>query len=120
MLFRSPSRAKARASWNYLLADREGAPPMVTYDLNRLQRLRAPDQYCVTLNPTVAIDDARVIRRITYRHPLYTRASIAAQGRWAEVSGRRTHYCGAYWGYGFHEDGLASAVRVARALGVSW
>jgi predicted NAD/FAD-binding protein len=56
-----------------------------------------------------------------YRHPLYTRDAIQAQGRWAEVSGvRRTHFCGAYWFYGFHEDGVRSAVRVAEALGVRW
>jgi predicted NAD/FAD-binding protein len=67
------------------------------------------------------IDESRVIRRLVYRHPLYTRAAIRAQAQWAEVSGvARTHYCGAYWGYGFHEDGLNSAIRVARTLGVEW
>jgi predicted NAD/FAD-binding protein len=56
---------------------------------------------------------------MTYRHPIYTRAAIQAQSRWSEISGvNRTHYCGAYWFYGFHEDGLNSALRVARALGV--
>jgi predicted NAD/FAD-binding protein len=89
--------------------------------LNRLQGLTTPEQYCVTLNPSGGIDESRVLRRLVYRHPLYTREAIRAQARWAEVSGvNRTHYCGAYWRYGFHEDGLHSALRVARALGVEW
>jgi uncharacterized protein len=116
-----PVRPRARASWNYLLAADATAPPMVTYDLNRLQGLRTPEQYCVTLNPDGRIDERRVLRRFVYRHPLYTRTAISAQQRWREVSGvNRTHYCGAYWFHGFHEDGLNSALRVARALGVEW
>jgi predicted NAD/FAD-binding protein len=75
----------------------------------------------VTLNPSRPIDSSRVLARMLYTHPLYTREAVAAQARWADVSGRnRIHYCGAYWYYGFHEDGLRSAVRVAAALGVSW
>jgi len=116
-----PVRQRARASWNYLLAADAKAPPMVTYDLNRLQGLRTPEQYCVTLNPDGQIDERRVLRRFVYRHPLYTREAIRAQQRWREVSGvNRTHYCGAYWFHGFHEDGLNSALRVSRALGVEW
>ena len=76
---------------------------------------------CVTLNPDGQIDERRVLRRFVYRHPLYTREAIGAQQRWREVSGvNRTHYCGAYWFHGFHEDGLNSALRVAGALGVEW
>ena len=116
-----PVRARARASWNYLLAADADAPPMVTYDLNRLQGLTTPEQYCVTLNPDGHIDERRVLRRFVYRHPLFTREAITAQRQWGEVSGvNRTHYCGAYWSYGFHEDGLNSALKVARALGVTW
>ena len=116
-----PVRVRARASWNYLLAADADAPPMVTYDLNRLQGLTTREQYCVTLNPDGQIDEGRVLRRFVYRHPLYTREAIRAQQRWADVSGvNRTHYCGAYWSYGFHEDGLNSALRVATALGVEW
>ena len=114
-------RPRARASWNYLLAGDADAPPVVTYDLNRLQGLTTPEQYCVTLNPDGQVDERRVLRRFVYRHPLYTRDAIGAQQRWREVSGvNRTHYCGAYWFYGFHEDGLNSALRVAGALGVEW
>lgn len=116
-----PVQVRARASWNYRLAGDVDAAPTVTYDLNRLQSLATAEQYCVTLNPTDAIDERRVLRRLVYRHPLYTRAAIGAQQRWHEVSGvNRTHYCGAYWRHGFHEDGLNSAIRVARALEVDW
>jgi len=116
-----PVQARARASWNYRLAADAEAPPMVTYDLNRLQGLTTTSQYCVTLNPNGAIDERRVLRKFIYRHPLYTSAAIRAQREWGEVSGvNRTHYCGAYWRYGFHEDGLNSALRVARTLGVEW
>jgi predicted NAD/FAD-binding protein len=116
-----PVQARARASWNYRLAGEADAPPTVTYDLNRLQGLTTPEQYCVTLNPDDGIDESRVLRRFVYRHPLYTARAIQAQRLWSEVSGaNRTHYCGAYWRYGFHEDGLQSALRVARALGVEW
>jgi len=116
-----PVQARARASWNYRLAADAGVPPTVTYDLNRLQGLTTAEQYCLTLNPDEGIDDRRVLRRLVYRHPLYTREAIRAQRQWADVSGvGRTHYCGAYWRFGFHEDGLTSALRVARALGVEW
>lgn len=116
-----PMREAARASWNYRLHDDTDLAPTVTYDLNRLQKLTTPEQFCVTLNPQGGIDERAVIRRMTYEHPLYDHAAIRAQERWAEVSGtHRTHYCGAYWFYGFHEDGLRSALRVAGALGVEW
>ena len=116
-----PTRRRARASWNYSLGDDEHAAPAVTYDLNRLQGLETKKRYCVTLNPREPMDDSSVIRRFVYRHPLYDHQAISCQKRWSEVSGvNRTHYCGAYWGYGFHEDGLNSALRVARALGVTW
>ena len=120
-----PRRPMARASWNYLLS-RADAAPTVTYHLNRLQDLSGhTDEYCVTLNPRNApdgtLDEGRVLRRMGYRHPQYTRASVRAQQRWHEVSGgQRTHFCGAYWFYGFHEDGLRSALRVADSLGVTW
>ena len=74
----------------------------------------------MTLNQTDAIDPDCVIRVIAYDHPVYTPAGLAAQRRWSEVSGvARTHYCGAYWGYGFHEDGVVSALRVCARLGCS-
>jgi len=86
--------------------------------MNRLQSLHAEREFCVTLNRTCAIDPATVIRTIHYAHPVFTPAGIDAQRRFHEISGpHRTHFCGAYWGWGFHEDGVASAVRVAERLG---
>lgn len=121
-----PRRRPAWASWNYHVSV-EGMhhlasrPVAVTYDMNRLQSIDSPTRFCVTLNATDGIDDKKVLRRMEYSHPLYTLDSVRAQGRWAEISGHnRTHYCGAYWFYGFHEDGLNSSLRVARTLGVEW
>lgn len=112
-----PSRPQARASWNYNLEGQAGAT--VTYHMNRLQNLPAPEDYCVTLNGHVSVARGKVLRRMTYFHPLYNREAVRAQARWKEISGvRHSHFCGAYWFYGFHEDGLNSALRVARALGV--
>ena len=113
-----PRRRRAWASWNYHL-DADGAGGCtVTYHMNRLQSLRAEEEFCVTLNRTAAIDPERIIRTIDYSHPVYTPAGVAAQSRHEEISGRnRTHYCGAYWGWGFHEDGVNSALRVAREIG---
>jgi predicted NAD/FAD-binding protein len=113
-----PRRRRAWASWNYHLD--AGAPGRcaVTYHMNRLQSLRADREFCVTLNRTAAIDPERIIQTFRYAHPAYTPAGVAAQHRHEEISGRnRTHYCGAYWGWGFHEDGVASAHRVVRELG---
>lgn len=114
-----PKRPAARASWNYLLGD--SGKVTVTYHMNRLQSLQTTEDYCVTLNANGAVDPARTVRRMVYEHPLYTRAAIRAQERWGEISGRNhTHFCGAYWFYGFHEDGVRSSLRVAEALGVQW
>jgi predicted NAD/FAD-binding protein len=116
-----PRTPRARASWNYRLGAGDDAPPSVTYHLNRLQGLQTATDYCVTLNPREPIDASHVIRKMHYRHPQFTLGAVRAQRRWHEVSGvGRTHYCGAYWRYGFHEDGLVSAIRVADSLGVRW
>jgi predicted NAD/FAD-binding protein len=114
-----PRRPAARASWNCHLSSPSQAGATLTYHMNRLQALPVAEDYCVTLNAGGDIDPAKVLRRLVYHHPLYTREAIGAQSRWREISGvNRTHYCGAYWFYGFHEDGLNSGLRVARALGV--
>ncbi len=114
-----PVREDARASWNYLLYLDINGNATLTYHMNRLQSLKAAENYCVTLNATERIDPAKVLRLVTFHHPVYDAAAIRAQQRWGEISGRnRTHFCGAYWFYGFHEDGLNSALRVASALGV--
>jgi predicted NAD/FAD-binding protein len=114
-----PSRLPARASWNYNLGLNGGGAVGVTYHMNRLQSLKTAKDYCVTLNGEDAIDAAKVLQNIVYHHPIYSREAVPAQDRWSEISGQsRTHYCGAYWFYGFHEDGLNSALRVVRALSV--
>jgi predicted NAD/FAD-binding protein len=114
-----PRARAARASWNYQV---NGAvKPTVTYYLNRLQRLDADEHYCVTLNRSGEIDPERVIMRTVYDHPLYTLDTLRGQREIAQLNGaRHTLYAGAHLGNGFHEDGLASAVRAAAALGVDW
>jgi len=111
-----PRRPAARASWNYRLGEQSRVT--VTYHMNRLQSLDAGEDYCVTLNDTAAIDPSKILATFDYRHPLYTLESLQAQERWCEISGvDRMHFCGAYWFNGFHEDGVNSALRVARSLG---
>jgi predicted NAD/FAD-binding protein len=113
-----PRRRAAWASWNFHLVAEEVGRTTVTYDMNRLQSLAAERRYLVTLNRGDAIDPGKVIRRIPYAHPVFSADGLAAQDRWAEVSGaRRTHYCGAYWRWGFHEDGVWSALRAVDRLG---
>jgi predicted NAD/FAD-binding protein len=113
-----PRRRRAWASWNYHLQEPAGVQTTVTYHMNRLQDLTAEREFCVSLNRTGEIDPNTVIRTIDYAHPVYTQAGVDAQTRLAEISGRnRTHYAGAYWGWGFHEDGVVSALRVARHFG---
>lgn len=113
-----PRRRSAHASWNYHLLDEPTGRTTVTYDMNRLQSLDADERYLVTLNRTEAIDPAKIVKVIDYAHPVYSNAGLAAQSRWHEISGAdRIHYCGAYWRWGFHEDGVWSALRVSEALG---
>jgi predicted NAD/FAD-binding protein len=113
-----PRRRRAWASWNYHLLPEPKPASTVTYHMNRLQSLRAEREFCVTLNHSERIDPARVIRRISYAHPVYTEAGVRAQARVGEIDGRnRTHFCGAYWGWGFHEDGVVSALRVGERFG---
>ncbi|HEX5619009.1 MAG TPA: FAD-dependent oxidoreductase [Solirubrobacteraceae bacterium] len=111
-----PRRRRAWASWNFHLDHVPTGRTTVTYHMNRLQSLRSRSELCVTLNRTGEIDPESIIATIPYAHPVFTQAGVAAQRRWSEISWGRTHYCGAYWGYGFHEDGVASALRVCEAL----
>ncbi len=113
-----PRRRRAWASWNYHLLAAPTGKPTLTYHMNTLQSLRPGVELCVTLNHTAAIDPDRIVRTIPYAHPVYTAEGVAAQRRHHEISGhhRRTHYAGAYWGWGFHEDGVVSAERVAGAF----
>jgi predicted NAD/FAD-binding protein len=113
-----PRRRRAWASWNYHLLQAPTGKPTLTYHMNTLQSLRPGVELCVTLNHSAAIDPDRVLRTIPYAHPVFTSGGVAAQRRHHEISGhhRRTHYAGAYWGWGFHEDGVVSAERVVAAF----
>jgi uncharacterized protein len=112
-----PRRRAARQSWNFHLFAEPRPRTSVTYYMNRLQRLDAREDFCVSLNMTDRIDPRRIISTMTYSHPVFTAAGLAAQARWHEISGvRRTRYCGAYWGWGFHEDGVVSALRAVEGL----
>jgi len=113
-----PRNRRAWAAWNYHQPSESRDLPTVTYWMNRLQDLQSSEQILVTLNREDEIDPAKVHGRFEYDHPIYSREGFAAQLRWDEVNGRNaTWFCGAWWGYGFHEDGAASGLRVARALG---
>lgn len=110
-----PRSRKAWAAWNAWVPATPGAACTVSYCMNLLQGIDSPEPLIVTLNQTDAIDPAKVLRRMAYHHPVYSHASVAAQARKGEIQGkRRTWFAGAYWGWGFHEDGMRSAVDLAR------
>jgi len=115
-----PRRRSARAAWNFHLMREPKTLSTVTYYMNHLQRLHADRDFCVTLNRTEAIDPAKIIRKISYSHPVFTPEVLAAQSQHERIGGlaQRTHYCGAYWGWGFHEDGVVSALRACEPFGV--
>ena len=105
-----PRRRKAWAAWNAHVPREPDAPCTVSYCMNLLQGIESPEPFIVTLNRSDDIDPARVLRRMQYRHPVYDHAMVAAQQRRDEIQGRRrTWFAGAYWGWGFHEDGIRSA-----------
>jgi predicted NAD/FAD-binding protein len=114
-----PRARAARSAWNYQVNGT--VKPTNTYSLNRLQRLETQEDWCLTQNRTAEIDQDRVVDTTTFEHPLYTVESMRTQAGLRRLSGERhTLYAGAYHGYGFHEDGFASGVRAAAALGVDW
>ncbi len=113
-----PQRKLAWASWNYRLGHATQQPAAVTYNMNILQGIEAPQTFCVSLNQTAQIDPDKILRRFSYAHPQYSLAAVKAQARWEELLGKQhSFYCGAYWANGFHEDGVVSALRVAAAFG---
>jgi len=118
-----PRSHRAWASWNYTLHAGEGQdqPASLTYWMNSLQNLETGTNYFVTINPNDAIDPKRIIKTIAYAHPVYSPESLKARRRMPTINGRRrTHFCGAYMGYGFHEDGMKAGLAVADRLGVTW
>ena len=115
-----PESPHARASWNYRVPEAPNARALVTYDMNRLQRIESKRPFLVTLNPDGRIDPRERIRTFTYHHPIFDREAMEAQQQRAKISGvGTTHYCGAYWGFGFHEDGVRSALAVCDELGLA-
>lgn len=109
-----PRRRAARASWNFHLLETPPAAPTVTYDLGRLQGLDTPEPVLATLNLTDRVRPGAVHAVRHFSHPTYTPQGVAAQARHGEVSGAdRVHFAGAYWSWGFHEDGVKSAHAVA-------
>ena len=115
-----PRSPRAWASWNSWIPPRPRGRATLTYDMNRLQSIETPEPLLVSLNMEEEVDPAKVLRRIVYHHPVFTPASVRAQRRHQELNGANgTHYCGAWWGYGFHEDGVRSAVAVCEHLGRS-
>jgi predicted NAD/FAD-binding protein len=113
-----PNNKRAWASWNYLLSGQPDAPPIVTYDINRLQSLPTKQPILITLNGQAHIKSNKILRSFTYHHPQFQINTLSAQQQWQKISGvNQTHFCGAYWFNGFHEDGVRSAQRVSNALG---
>jgi len=116
-----PPNRRAWASWNYL-REREvkaGSPVMITYHMNRLQNLKTERDYCVTLNPVRPIPRENIIREIEYTHPMYTFDALETQKNLPNLNGQKnTYFCGSYFGYGFHEDAVRSAVQVTKKFGI--
>lgn len=112
-----PRLPKARASWNFHLGVGDGRTATLTYWMNRLQSLPTATPLLVTLNQAEEIDPAKVHQSFEYHHPVFDRAAVAAQRRLSEIQGRHgTYFAGAYWGYGFHEDGVKSGLDVVEAM----
>ncbi len=113
-----PRKRAAWASWNYHIPQQDLGRVAVTYDMNILQSIGAPQELCVSLNLAKAIDPEKIYKQLTYHHPVYNPESLSARQKHTEISGvDRIHYCGAYWGYGFHEDGVNSALAVCKTFG---
>jgi predicted NAD/FAD-binding protein len=116
-----PKRRAAWSAWNAYVPARPGEDCTVSYCMNLLQSLKSPEPFVVSLNRTRDIAPDKILARMSYRHPLYTHESVAAQKLQGDINGvNRTWYGGAYWGFGFHEDGFRSGVEIARSLGVAW
>ena len=113
-----PRRKLAWASWNYQLDSDPNSPVILTYNMNILQTIEANKTFCVTLNDIDSVNENKILKKITYHHPLFTVKAIEAQKRKSEISGvNNTYYCGAYWRNGFHEDGVVSALDVCSLFG---
>ena len=115
-----PSNRRAWAAWNYLIPASSHEPVSVTYNMNILQNFQSAEEtFCVTLNRSHDIAPDKIIKKFEYAHPVFTLEAVAAQKRYDDIGNQnRSHFCGAYWFNGFHEDVVNSALRVTRAFGV--
>lgn len=114
-----PENKQTWSSWNYKLETTESSLPVLTYNMNILQGLNSQHTYCVSLNADHLVDESKIIQTFTYAHPQFCIESSEAQAKKPLINGvNRTAFCGAYWGYGFHEDGVRSALDVAALMGV--
>ena len=115
-----PKRNRAWSSWNYLLGDQEDERVVLTYNMNILQNLKSDSTYCVTINNNQKINKNKIIKEVVYHHPLFTIDSVRAQQSYDKINGfNNTFFCGAYWGNGFHEDGVNSALKVCSKFNLS-
>jgi predicted NAD/FAD-binding protein len=115
-----PRNRKAWSSWNYAILPNQADRAAVTYNMNMLQSIEAANTFCVSLNMQERIETDKILGRYLYYHPVYLERSVPAQAAHGVISGQnRTHYCGAYWGYGFHEDGVKSGLAVGKYFGKS-
>jgi len=115
-----PKKVLAHAAWNYFVPKHQRERVAITYHMNILQSIQSPETFLVSLNMDDLIDPKKVLKKISYSHPVYSLNSVKSQSQWDKISGLdRIHFCGAYWGNGFHEDGVKSAVKVAECFGIS-
>jgi len=115
-----PKSKLGHASWNYFIPKEVRNRVAVTYHMNILQGIKSPESFLVSLNMDEYINPNKVLKKIKYSHPVYNLNSVRSQQRWHEINGKdKIHFCGAYWGNGFHEDGVKSALRVSEMLGAS-
>jgi len=113
-----PEHRSIWSSWNYIIPKQHREAAALTYNMNILQSISSPAEFCVSLNLEERVDRDKVIGSYLYHHPVYPGHTLTTQERFEEISGlNRTHYCGAYWGYGFHEDGVNSALAACRYFG---
>jgi predicted NAD/FAD-binding protein len=115
-----PKRRTTWSSWNYLLQSDKREAPILTYSMNILQGIESATEFCVSLNAKHKINVKKIIGEYEYSHPVFSQKAMHAQAAWPLINGvNHTWFCGAYWFNGFHEDGVNSALRVVKALGVT-
>jgi len=112
-----PYRKSAWSSWNSILEISDKSKNCVTYWLNKLQNLKTENNYFLTLNPILKIDNDKIIKRIEFSHPFYDQHTIKSQNKLKELQGvKNSWFCGSYFGYGFHEDGLKSSINIINKI----